>query len=179
MPGTATVEAPAVAKVTITHILHAHLNVRLLACPASSPREGLQAPCQDAANSSHTQEADKPHTAAAAPKPASSPAFAGIIDSFIAETSTSVLKPYSFFVSWQGVITLAYRCAARQAAKQQLHSIRGAAGGLATHSWSSHHGQAGDNMHPSILACIHHQTRTDAEPTPRVTHCTLHSSCYP
>jgi hypothetical protein len=56
------------------------------------------------------QEVEKAQTAVAS-KPDASPAFAGVIDRFISETCTCVLKPYSFFVSWQGVLTLAYRCA--------------------------------------------------------------------
>jgi hypothetical protein len=33
----------------------------------------------------------------------------GVIDPLIEQTATSLLKPYSLFVAWQGVLTLAYR----------------------------------------------------------------------
>jgi hypothetical protein len=32
-----------------------------------------------------------------------------VIDPLIVATPTSLLKPFCFFVSWQGVLTLAYR----------------------------------------------------------------------
>lgn len=52
------------------------------------------------------------------------------LEELLSKTPTSFLQPYCFFVSWQGVLTLAYRCSLSHActsAEHARHQLPGAA----------------------------------------------------
>ena len=65
-------------------------------------------------------------TDAAAPPPAAAGGLPPMLAAELERTCVSFLEPAAFFVSWQGVLTLAYRCGRWRGgtAKWALRSLR-------------------------------------------------------